>query len=161
MLTKNDISALLDEKNIAYEIINHRPIFTIEEADELHIDKMEYVPKNLFLCDDKKQHFYLAVVSPHKRVNLNELRDKLSSRRLKFANEEMLQNMLGVKPGSVTPLGIFNDEQKRVCVIFDNALKSTTVGVHPLSNDSTVFLSFDDLISLIESHQNEISMLDF
>lgn len=38
------------------------------------------------------------------------------TRRLSFASAEDLMEMLGVAPGSVSPFGILNDEERKVTV---------------------------------------------
>ena len=57
-----------------------------------------------------------------------------------------LEKYLGVKQGSVTPFGLMNDTDHAVEFFIDKDLsKCKSMGIHPLENTATVFLSFKDL----------------
>lgn len=154
-MSKEEIYLNLKELGIEYEKFDHMPIYTIEEANNLNVKNKEYVAKNLFLRDDKKRNYYLLVVKNNKKVDLNDLKNKINSRRLSFASEEDLEKYLKLKKGSVTPLGVLNDDKKIVKVIIDeDILKEEIVGVHPNDNDATVFMKTKDLIRIIKLNGN-------
>ena len=58
-MKRQEILALLDQKHISYELIEHPAIYTIEEGRAVHMPHSEDVAKNLFLRDDKKRNYYL------------------------------------------------------------------------------------------------------
>ena len=155
------VMRILDERKIPYRFQEHPPIYTIEEMLDLDMDGKEDVAKNLFLRDDKKRNYYLVVVREEKRVNLNELREKICSRRLTFASEEDLDRIMKLIRGSVTPLGILNDTEHLVQVYIDRSFEHKIIGCHPNTNTATVWLETDDLVKLIEAHGNPVSFLDF
>ena len=154
-MSKEEVYLKLKELNIEYLKIDHIPIYTIDEANGLDIENKEYVAKNLFLRDDKKRNYYLLVVKSNKKIDLNDLKNKINSRRLSFASEIDLEKYLKLKKGSVTPLGVLNDVERKVKIIIDeDILKEEIVGVHPNDNDATVFMKTKDLIRLIELNGN-------
>lgn len=154
-MSKEEVYLKLKELNIEYLKIDHIPIYTIDEANGLDIENKEYIAKNLFLRDDKKRNYYLLVVKSSKKIDLNDLKNKINSRRLSFASSEDLEKYLKLKKGSVTPLGVLNDVERKVKVIIDeDILKEEIVGVHPNDNDATVFMKTKDLIRLIELNGN-------
>lgn len=154
-MSKEEIYLKLKELNIEYLKIDHIPIYTIDEANNLDIENKEYIAKNLFLRDDKKRNYYLLVVKSNKKIDLNDLKNKINSRRLSFASEIDLEKYLKLKKGSVTPLGVLNDVERKVKIIIDeDILKEEIVGVHPNDNDATVFMKTKDLIRLIELNGN-------
>lgn len=154
-MSKEEVYLKLEELNIEYLKIDHIPIYTIDEANNLDIENKEYIAKNLFLRDDKKRNYYLLVVKSSKKIDLNDLKNKINSRRLSFASEIDLEKYLKLKKGSVTPLGVLNDVERKVKVIIDeDILKEEIVGVHPNDNDATVFMKTKDLIRLIELNGN-------
>ena len=154
-MSKEEVYLKLKELNIEYLKIDHIPIYTIDEANNLDIENKEYIAKNLFLRDDKKRNYYLLVVKSNKKIDLNDLKNKINSRRLSFASEIDLEKYLKLKKGSVTPLGVLNDVERKVKVIIDEGiLKEEIVGVHPNDNDATVFMKTKDLIRLIELNGN-------
>jgi len=91
---------------------------------------------------------------------LKSLSIQIKSRRLSFANDQCLEKFLGLKPGNVTPLGILNNEQRNVIVVFDSDLKGEIVGIHPMENTATVFLLVEDLLPLIQNHGNTVIICD-
>ena len=151
----------LNELYIDYRLIEHPPVYTIEEMDCLDIENKNEIVKNLFLRDDKKKRHLLIILSKDKQVNLKDLSMKTNSRPLSFASETSLIEFLGLRKGSVTPFGILNDEQRHVEVIFDQSLLSYQhIGVHPNENTATVFISLADLESVISKHGNKFSYIE-
>lgn len=158
---KQDIYNILKEMNIDYSVTEHKPVYTIEEMNDLGMENIDHVIKNLFIRDDKKRNYYLVLVQKDKTVNLNKLKETINSRRLSFASEEDLEKYLGLKKGAVSPLGIVNDENKFVKVIIDRDIKNLEfIGVHPIENTATVWINVEDLQKLIKSNGNYINFVN-
>ena len=94
----------------------------------------------------------------NKKVDLKEFRKNQQTRVLSFASDEDLKSILGLIPGAVTPLGILNDEERRVKVFIDEELANGLIGVHPNDNTATVWLKTMDLVKIIENHGNEVQI---
>jgi len=151
----------LDELNIRYSVIEHPPVYTIEEMDTLGIFEGVNICKNLFVRNEKGDKHYLIVVCKNKQANLKNISAKIPESRLSFASEERLQKYLGLKKGEVTPLGIINDEEHSVIIILDSDLDGKKpLGVHPNDNTATVVLSFFDLIKYIKSFGNKFKVTE-
>jgi Ala-tRNA(Pro) deacylase len=157
-LKKEDTYTLFDTRHISYETYEHDAAYTVEDLDALNIPHKEWIVKNLFLCDDKKRNYYLVTVPGYKTINLKSLSEKIPSRKLSFASEETLLELLALRKGHVTPLGVLNNTQKNVIVIFDSILRGQKIGIHPMENTATVFLAFEDVLKLIEDHGNPVIM---
>jgi Ala-tRNA(Pro) deacylase len=65
---------LLQAKNIDYSIIEHIPVYTIDEILALDLPEANLIAKNLFIRDDKKKNYYIIVVAQDKKVNLKALK---------------------------------------------------------------------------------------
>ena len=113
--------------------------------------------KNLFVRDDKKQHFYLITVCEHKRVDLKAFAAENGLRKLSFASEEDLWQYLALRPGSVSPLGLLSGNAGEVRFFLDADLRGSLVGAHPCENTATVYLSDSDLLSLLRGAGIECS----
>ncbi|MBO5149761.1 MAG: prolyl-tRNA synthetase associated domain-containing protein, partial [Anaerotignum sp.] len=62
MFGKQEIKLFLEEKNIPFEWVEHKAVFTIEEMEELGLESMDEIAKNLFLRDQKgKRHFLIVI----------------------------------------------------------------------------------------------------
>ena len=70
----------LKEINIKYKLVEHTPVYTIEEMDALgEIFDNAKICKNLFLRDQKGKRHFLIVVPEEKRVPLSEIPEKIGS----------------------------------------------------------------------------------
>ncbi|MDD2482487.1 MAG: prolyl-tRNA synthetase associated domain-containing protein, partial [Lutispora sp.] len=122
MEAKQKVYEKLDAMSINYEVINHPAVYTIEEMDNLGITAKADICKNLFVRDAKGKKHYLIVLCKDKRADLSNLASQIGSTKLSFASDERLDKYLGLKKGAVSPLGIINDTNKDVEVVFDKDL---------------------------------------
>ena len=157
-MNKEEIYEYLNKRNIWYEVTEHKAVYNMAEMSEVEIPYPDADAKNLFVRDDKKRNYYLITVKGDKRVDLKEFRQKNDTRSLSFASADDLLKILKLTPGSVTPLGVLNDEECRVTVFIDSELAGDEglIGVHPNDNTATVWLKTADLIEIIREHGNEV-----
>lgn len=154
MMNKTEIYQYLTEQRIPYEVTEHKAVFNMEELNAVSLPYPEWDAKNLFVRDDKKRNYYLITVKGDTRVDLKEFRRSHGLRALTFASAEDLLAIMGLTPGSVSPLGILNDAEHRVHFYLDQAFSGNRIGVHPNDNTATVWLRADDLMCLICAHGN-------
>lgn len=161
MFGKQEVKAFLDEKGINYGWAEHQAVFTIAEMEELGLESMDEIAKNLFLRDQKGKRHFLVVIKGEKQADLKEL-GALIGAKLSFASEERLEKYMGLKKGSVTPLGVLNDRDCAVEVFFDNDfMNMEKIGVHPNENTASVYLSPKDLLDIIREHGNKLEIVKF
>jgi len=161
MNARQEVYAYLDKKGITYKVSEHPAVYTIEEMEQLGLDKIGGIVKNLFLRDAKGKRHFLVMMRQDKKVDLKILQAKIGSTPLRFASEERLQKHLGLEKGAVSPLGIINDAEKAVEIVLDNSLKNfELLGVHPNDNTATLWLSLFDLEKVIADHGNQLLYLD-
>lgn len=153
----NKVFQVLDDLQIDYQLIDHPPVMTCEEADEFHKPEQGGRSKNLFLRNRKGDKHYLVIIESHKQVDLKSLATKLNESKLSFASKERLETHLKLKAGSVSPFGLINDEEHEVIVVLDeDLLKHDKLHYHPNVNTQTVVLSTEDLLRFLESTNNKI-----
>ena len=109
MFDKNSLINLLESNSISYKITEHKPLFTVEDSKNLRGSIDGAHSKNLFL-KDKKNNFFLVSFIEDIIADLKKASVPLNSKKLSFANEDYLMNILGIKPGSVSPVGLLNDK---------------------------------------------------
>lgn len=164
-LGKAGTLALLDARGIGYELCEHRAVRTVEEADALSIPFASDMARNLFLRDATKsrarRRYFLVTLPDHKPVSLAALAASLGSSRLSFASEPDLDAILGVRPGSVTPLAALNDVAGRAEVYLDaDFARRGWIGCHPCDNTASVRLRTGDLLALLESRGHPARLLE-
>lgn len=150
----------LEALGIGYELYHHDAVFTVVESGKL----TESIPgihcRNLFLCD-KKKVMYLVVACNETKIDLKKLSKLLDAGRFSFGSEERLWRYLGVRPGSVCPYAVINDTECTVNVILDQAMQTDErVNYHPLINNMTISIVFDDLVKFIKSCGHKPRIVD-
>src|ERR1700732_4099111 len=144
-----DLFAHFDALGIVHRTYSHPPVFTVAEAAALRGSLPGGHCKSLFL-KDRKGGLWLAVVLEDRRLDLNALSTRLGAPRFSFASPELLQGVLGVTPGSVTPFALVNDHERRVAVVLDaDMLKHDPLNYHPLVNTATSAIAPADLLRFI------------
>jgi len=147
-----DLFAYLDTLGIAHKTVSHPAVFTVEEAREWRGAVAGGHTKNLFLRD-KKGAAFLVVALENAAIELKSLHRLLgASGRFSFGSAELMRELLGVEPGSVTPFAAVNDTAGRVTVVLDAAMMAHDVlNFHPLVNTGTTTISRDGLVKFLEA----------
>ena len=162
MLNKQDIYRLLDEERIWHEITEHPAAYNMADLAAMPLPYPSADAKNLFVRDDNKRSYYLITVRGDRRVDLREFRSKYGTKRLSFASESDMQEMLCLHPGSVTPLGLLNDAVHRVIFYLDSFFLEppALIGVHPNENTATVWMKTDDLLALLHKNGADVRIAE-
>ncbi len=143
--------ARLEELGIASTTVEHTPVFTVAQSKGLRGSLPGVHTKSLFL-KDKDGRMVLVVAKEDTQVDLKALSKRLGLGRFSFGKPDLLKAVLGMEPGSVTPLALINDQAGQVKVVVDEALMDfAEVNCHPLENSATTRLATPDLIRFIEA----------
>ena len=159
--TPGDLFARLDALGIETTTHEHPPLFTVEESKALRGDLPGGHCKSLFLRD-KKRNFWLAVMLEDRAIDMKSLRPLIgASGSLSFGAPELLEELLGVKPGSVTPFALINDTGQRLSVVLDQEMMNLDpLNYHPLTNTATTAIAPTDLVRFIEACGHTPQILD-
>ncbi|MHA1165461.1 MAG: prolyl-tRNA synthetase associated domain-containing protein, partial [Alphaproteobacteria bacterium] len=108
----------------------------------------------------KKGALWLVVAMESARINLKRLHATIGSGRLSFGRPDLLLEVLGVPPGSVTPFALINDNDLRVSVVLDaDMMAHDLLNFHPLVNNATTAITRDDLLKFIADCGHEPAIL--
>ena len=117
--------------------------------------------KNLFL-KNKKNNFFLFSCQESTIVDLKQLKKVLGMGNISFTRDLYLKDMLGVKPGSVTPFGLINDQNNEIKFFLVNKiLYHKKVNFHPLVNTSTVSLDTKDFLIFMKKNNKLVNIFNF
>ena len=160
-MNKQEVYNFIKKKKIWYEITEHKAVYNMQELNDINLPYKEDDGKNLFVRDDKKRNYDLITLKGDKKIDLKSFSDNYHTRRLSFASENDLINILNLKPGSVTPLGLLNDKDLKVTFYLDEDFfnGSGIIGVHPNDNTATLWLKVLDLVSIIKEHGNQVNII--
>ena len=108
---------LLDKLGIAYQRVDHEATMTMEACEE--VDRIlgddTTICKNLFLCNRQETNFYLLLMPGDKPFKTKDLSAQINSARLSFAKPEYMEKYLDITPGSVSVMGLMNDDD---CLLY-------------------------------------------
>jgi Ala-tRNA(Pro) deacylase len=153
--TRDQLFQRLAALGIATTTIEHPAVFTVAESETLNASLAGGHTKNLFL-KDAKDKLWLVVAEHHTPVDLKALHKQLGAARFSFGKPDLLLEVLGVSPGSVTALAVMNDTAHRVSVVVDAALmRYDVINCHPLENTATTAIGRDDLLKFMRATGHE------
>lgn len=161
-LTPDQLFARLAALGIETRTKRHPPVNTVAESRALRGDLAGAHIKNLFLRD-KKRRIWLMTLLEDRELDLKGLRRRIGAQgTLSFGSAELLEEVLGVAPGAVTPLGVVNDAEHRVTLILDRAiLADGPVNCHPLVNHMTTTIAPGDLLRFLDACGHPPQIVDF
>ena len=149
----NTLSAL----GITYQLYEHPPVFTAEEAAAHWKDIPGRPVKNLFLRNKRGDRHYLVILGIEKQADLRHLVKLIGDDRLSFGSPERLMKCLGTTPGSVSPLGLVHDAARAVRVIVDSDLQAAERLIfHPNDNAASVTISGADFERFLAHQGNPV-----
>ncbi|MBR5490964.1 MAG: prolyl-tRNA synthetase associated domain-containing protein [Oscillospiraceae bacterium] len=153
---------LLDSLAIDFLRVDHDEAMSMEDLNEADRVLGCTIAKNLFLTNRQQTDFYLLIMPGSKPFKTKYLSAQLGCSRLSFASEEKLTELLGVKSGSASLLGLMNDEGKKVRLVIDKELLDEKLfACHPCRNTSSIAFSMDDMLhKLIPALGHEYAVVD-
>ena len=164
-LSSDALLAQLDGWGLSYRLFSHVPLRTVEEAKT--VEEQVRVPgrsgmriKNLYLRDRKKRN-YLVTLEQDRALDLKALGAALGVGSLSFGSEDRLMQSLGIRPGAVSPLAMINGVRTGVQFHLDAAARSADLlFMHPLVNDRTIAMNFDDTLAFLDRIGCAVTWLD-
>lgn len=158
----------LRELGVEFDVYAHEACMSADELVKnvpLSSDKETHT-KNLFF-KDKKHGLFLVTQATSSTFTTKQLGEKLNLQgkvNMRLANSEALEQHLKVKPGSVGPLCIVNDDSKEVTLVVDKSLVDGSydfVHSHPQRNDASVKIKPAALEDFFKKAGIEPSVVDF
>ena len=156
-----ELEAYLDRLGIVTRTVEHPAVFTVEESEKLDREMPGGHTKNLFL-KDAKGRLFLVVAEARASIDMKSLHKTIDSARLSFGKPDLLLEVLGVTPGSVTAFAVLNDRRRQVTVVIDQTLMGfETLNCHPMVNTATTNIARDDLLKFMRAtgHEPQIATL--
>ena len=143
--------ALFDRLGVAHRTLEHPAVFRVGEGEEIKASLPGGHTKNLFLKDAKDQ-LWLVSALQDTRIDLKALPAVIGSAKLSFGKPELMQETLGVTPGSVTAFALMNDTERRVTFVLDKALLAKEpLNFHPLINTATTAVSAEGFLRFLDA----------
>ena len=150
----------LEQHHIPFEIYEHPPVPTVEEALPYWKEIDAAHCKNLFFRNHKGNRHYLVILDHRRQLNIRDLEQKLKQGKISFASPKRMERYLGLSAGSVSAFGIINDHENHVHLFIDAALQSAErISFHPNENNATLVISFASFKRFLESSGNSYEFI--
>ncbi|RVU53947.1 prolyl-tRNA synthetase associated domain-containing protein [Anaerosphaera multitolerans] len=152
---------LLKNLNISFSVVEHPPVYTTEEADK-YIEGIDAVPtKTLFLCNRKKNKYYLVIMDDKKILDMKKLGDLIGEKGMKFASPEKLKEKMDLTPGMVSIFGLMNNTTHDINLCLDrDMLDSKNLTFHPNDNTKTLIIATKAIYKLLKKLDYEFKIID-
>lgn len=155
------VEKTLSSLEIPFEIVEHEPALTTEQADSF-IEGMEGVrTKTMFLTNKKKTAYYLLIMDDHKRLDMSAFGQIAGSKGVKMASADSLYEKMMLPPGVVSPFGLLNNEDRDISVFIDKAIvDEERMSFHPNTNEKTIFIKTADLFQFTEKIGYKVNIIE-
>ncbi len=97
------IKKFLDENGVSYQLFEHEPVFTSEQAAKIRNTKMCQGAKAIIFSADSKP--LLIVVPGDKRVNTKTFKKLYNIKDLRILSPEQVKEITGLEIGAIPPFG--------------------------------------------------------
>jgi Ala-tRNA(Pro) deacylase len=137
------LQAKLKEAGIAFAVSRHRPVFTSEEAAAVRGAPLASGAKALVV--KAGDAFALLVLPADRKLDSKKARGHLGVKSIRFATREEVEQLTGLQPGSIPPLGsLFGLATWCDPALGDNASINFNAGDHAIS----VQMSYADFVAV-------------
>ncbi len=160
MTKREQVLQVLEELKVPYEIHEHPPVPTVEDAlpywnkiDANHC-------KNLFFRNHKGNRHYLVILKHEQQLQIRDLEQRLKQGKISFASPKRMEKYMGLSGGSVSVFGLINDSENHVHLFLDAELqKAERITFHPNENTATVVISFESFIKFLDWSGNSYEFI--
>lgn len=131
------ILALLDEHEAEYELKQHEPVITHDQAVKVTGENPLRGAKSLVLKTE--EGFILVVVRGPNKMDYSKVRNHLGIRKIRFATPEEVIDVMGVKIGACYPFG----QVAGIPMLVDETLaENDIISFSPGHHDKHILLPF-------------------
>ena len=160
MNKRKKVLEILDGLNITYEVHEHPPVPTVEEALPYWNQIKATHCKNLFFRNHKGNRHYLVILRHDRLLNIRDLEQRLKQGKISFASPHRMEKYLGLSGGSVSVFGLINDPENHVHLFLDEALeKADNITFHPNDNTATLVISRSSFLTFLKWSGNSYEFI--
>lgn len=147
------IKKLLDEHKMKYDMLEHEPVRTSQEAAEVRerlrgtpvAESMKKGAKAMIVRSEGK--FYQLIISAAKKIDFSKVKKILNTSSASFASPEEVQKITDCVPGSVPPFGnLFN-----IPVYVDKSLlENKEIDFNAGEQTISIFMKLEDWLKIVK-----------
>lgn len=139
------IVSLLQSHDIAFETIEHEPVFTSEQAAAVRGLSLRAGAKSLLF--KTKQGFVLVVLPGNQRVDTKKLKQYLGVKELRFATPEEVVEQMGCEIGACYPFGTVAGLRT---LMDETMTREPVISCNPGRHDISIKFAASDFMLLVK-----------
>jgi len=140
-----EVFELISAMGIGYKYAEHAAAATMDDCAEVAKALGAVMPKNIFLCPRNQSQFFLLITRPEAKYKTSDISKQLGVSRLSFGPSEKLYEFMQTLPGAISPMGLLFDEERKVSLAIDSALKDAELlAFHPCVNTMSLAITGED-----------------
>lgn len=140
-----EVFELISAMGIGYKYAEHAAAATMDDCAEVAKSLGAIMPKNIFLCPRNQSSFFLLITRPEAKYKTADISRQLGVSRMSFGPADKLYEFMQTLPGAISPMGLLFDEEKRVRLVIDSALKDAPMlAFHPCINTMSLAITGED-----------------
>lgn len=144
-----EVFELISAMGIGYRFVQHPPVRNMEDCKASEEALGAVMPKNLFLCTRNESDFFLLLTRPDAKYRTADISKQLGVSRLSFGSSEKLYEYLQTLPGAISPMGLLFDEEHKMKLAVDSALRDAPVlAFHPCVNTMSLSMTSEDFFGV-------------
>ena len=155
MYNSLELIELLKKKKYDIKVHQHGALYTVEDSKKLRGKIEGSHSKNLFL-KNKRNEFFLISCEEADKIDLKKISKSLKLGNISFAKQEYLEQYLKIKPGSVSPFALLNDNGSVSFYLEQTLYESKFVNFHPLINTFTITIETKRFIEFMIENNKKI-----
>lgn len=143
---------ILNAQGIKYEVMEHEPVYTSEQAAKVRNESVNSGAKSLLLKSNNG--FILAVLPGGKRLSSKKVKNILKLKDLRFATPQEVKEIMGCEVGACYPLGKIIGIKT---IIANSLSENSEISFNPGLHDKTIKLRLEDYLSIAQAETADIS----
>lgn len=150
MSANKKIIAHLKKKNVKFDVVKHKKVYTAYDLAQTLGTKLENIGKTLLVrvelpvMKKKETRHYVIVVPASYYIDLGKVKKTLKATKAELAPEKVMKK-LGIEPGAISPFGSL----RGLGVVVDKALlKTKEAFVGAESFTESVRMKMKDLVAV-------------
>lgn len=152
----------LNSHGIAFTRHEHPAVFTCEESDTICAHIPGIACKTLFIKNKKSGNHFLLILPAKKRFDRKKMEPLVGTKDLSFGTPEDLKKKLGLTPGSVSPFGLLNNDEKDVALFIDqDVYNADVVTFHPNINTASLELNRENFHKFLNTLDQKHTVVNF
>ncbi len=137
----------LDKHGISFDVVDHKTIYTAHDLAQTLRSDLDSIAKALLVKVDSQ--YKIIVLPAGRKIDFSKLAKALKAKKVSIPKEKVMEKVLKVKVGGITPFGALH---KLETLVDKSLLKTQKVIMNAGSFNQSVHMKVKDFINLEQAN---------